>query len=235
MVLIKCLSFCFVVLTFVSAGALPTLAQEAGTTPVYLDEPESEPPARVMRHRKTKDVYKDKSTRTEREVALLSDDRIVNDGTFTEFYRNGQKYAEGKYKMGVFEGSWQYWFPNGQLCKEISFKNGKADGQWEVFDKEGKRDATKSYQAGKRHGQWIYFHDDDDGEQSKFEMTYAQGLPAGERVTYYKNGQKRQSVNFTKGKMDGAMTEWDESGKVRAEAVFKDGKQVGEIKRYNEE
>ena len=233
MVLIKYLSFCCVVLTFPLVGALPTLAQEADTTSVYLDEPDSEPPARVTRHQKTKDVYKDKSTRTEREVALLSDDRVVNDGKFTEFYRNGQEYAEGTYQMGVFQGNWKYWFPNGQLCKEISFKKGKADGQWEVFDKEGKRVAKKSYQAGKRHGKWSFFHDD--GEQPKFDVTYEQGLPAGERVTYYENGQKRQSVNFTKGKMDGAMTEWDENGKKRAEAVFKDGKRVGEIKRYNEE
>ena len=231
--LIKILSSCFFVLTFTSGDFLAFAQETAKDAPVYLDEPESEPPVRVTRRKQLKETYEDKTIRAEREVAKLSDDRIVNDGKYTEFYHDGQKYVEGTYKMGVFEGDWQYWFPNGQLCKQVSFKKGKADGQWEVFNKEGKLTAKKSYQKGKRHGPWISYHKD--GEQVRFELNYAQGLPVGERVTYYENGQKRQSVTFKeKGKMDGPMTEWDESGKKRAEAVFKDGKLVGEIKRYTD-
>ena len=237
--LIKLLSSCLVVLTFAS-GSFQAFVQEstaqesAKNAPIYLDEPEAEPPARVTTPRKKiKETYEDKTLRAEREAVRLSDDRIVSDGKYIEYYRDGQKYAAGSYKMGVLEGDWKYWFPNGQLCKQISFKNGKADGQWEVFNKEGILTAKKGYQAGKRHGKWINYHKD--GEQPRFEISYEKGLPVGERITYFTGGQKRQSVNFKDGKMDGPMTEWDESGKKRVEAIFKDGKLVGEIKRYTDE
>ncbi len=239
MVFMKLLSLCCIVLTF-ALGAIQAFAQEssktqdANTAPIYLDEPEPEPPARVSRRqKKMKETYEDKSVRVERDVVRLSDDRVVNDGNYIEYYRDGQKFCEGVYKMGVFEGSWQYWFPNGQLCKEVSFKDGKADGQWDVFNKEGIRTGLKSYHNGRRHGKWINYYGN--GESPKFEISYDQGKPVGERITYFEGGQKHQLVSFKDGKMEGVLTEWDKNGKKRLSATFKAGKVVGDVQRFNDE
>ncbi len=204
--------------------------QPTESEPIYLEEPGSEPPAPISRRQKIKEVYEDKSPRAEREVAQLSNDRVLNDGKYTEYYRDGQKFVEGNYKLGVFDGEWSYWFPNGQLCKKVSFSNGKTDGQWEVFDKEGKRISQKSYKGGMRHGKWIVYYES--GEVPKFEISYEQGKPVGERITYYESGSKKQLISFKNGKMDGMMTEWDESGNKVAEAKFEDGKLVGEVERF---
>ena len=229
---IPLLTFWFVVLASVSCG-IESFAQETEIAAIYLDEPEQEPPAQVARHQRLKKAYKTKSPHWEREVSLLSDDRVVNDGIYVEYYREGQKYVDGTYKMGVFDGKWQYWYPNGQLCKKISYKNGRPHGHWEVFNKEGERASEKGYQNGKRHGVWITYYEG--GKQPKLEINYGQGLAIGKRISYYENGQKRQSISFEEGRMEGPMMEWDETGKKLGEATFKAGKLVGKIKRFNDE
>lgn len=222
--------FALAILLMASSNTL-IQAQESDNAPIYLDEPEPEPPARVGKRQTIKDTYKDKSVRAERQVVRLSDDRVLNDGKYIEYYRDGQKYCEGTYKMGVFHGDWQYWFPNGQLCKKITYVDGKSDGQWEVFDKEGKRVAQQSYRNGKRHGKWVTYHEG--GEQPYLELTYEDGLPAGERISYFANGQKQSSVPFKNGKFNGMLTEWNESGEKIAELEFKDGARQGKVVRFD--
>lgn len=229
-------SFCLVCLCGVGLSlgggfVQPALAQSADQKPIYLEEAQPEPPAKVVKRQKIREVYQDKELRAEREIALLSNDRIVNDGTFVEYYHDGQKYSEGKFEMGIFEGDWQYWYPNGQLCKKVTFKSGKPDGQWEVFNEEGVSQGIKSYRNGRRDGKWIAYHED--GKNPRMELDYQNGKPSGQRVIYYPNGQKRQVINFKDGIMEGLMTEWNEDGDKMAEAEFKAGKIVGQVRRFN--
>ncbi|MEM8947135.1 MAG: toxin-antitoxin system YwqK family antitoxin [Planctomycetota bacterium] len=213
-----------------SAGI--AIGQESASEPIYLEEPEPEPPARAGKRRTIKEKYDDDSVRVERQIVKLSDDRIVNDGKYIEYYPDGKKYVEGSYKMGAFDGDWQYWFPNGQLCKKVTFKLGRTDGQWEVFDQEGTRTAQQSYREGRRHGKWISYFEG--GEQQLFEVTYEDGKPVGERITYFETGQKRTVIPFKDGKFHGTMVEYDESGTKIAELDFKDGKREGKVRRLDE-
>lgn len=228
---IKSLLLCSFVLVPALMG-VRAFAQEAENSAIYLEVPGQDPPARVSQRKTMKEVYEDKSVRVERDIAKLSDDRIVNDGKFVEYYRDGQKYVEGVYKMGVFDGVWKYWFPNGQLCKAVNFKDGKPDGKWEVFDQDGKQTKQKSYQDGKRHGKWLSYHVD--GKTVKLEVSYEQGQAEGERISYYESGNKRQVILFKAGKMDGLMTEWNDQGDKVAELEFKDGVKVGKVVRFDE-
>jgi len=235
MLLMKSILSCWTLLAvaFWTIGVEPSccFAQAADDGPIYLEEPEEEPPARVSRRKTVKEVYADKSVRAEREVAMLSDNTEVSDGKYTEYYSDGQKYVEGNYKLGVFEGEWSYLHPNGQLCKTISFKAGKPEGEWEIFDKNGKRTAQKSYQGGKRQGKWVFYFEN--GEKPKIEVNYNQGQIDGQRNTFYENGQKRQEIHFKNGKMHGTMTEWTESGEKRAEALFDEGKMDGKAIQFD--
>ncbi len=120
-------------------------AEEGADAPVYLDEPPQSPPAREVRHLTRKQKYKDESIRLEYQVLQMSDDTLVNDGTFVEYYVDGQKFQEGTFKHGTYDGLWTYWHPNGQICKSITFKNGRPHGQWEVFRSDGTRLATQGY------------------------------------------------------------------------------------------
>ncbi len=230
----RLISFSLVMLLFGWASCLAS-AQESkaqvDSEPIYLEEVEPDPTASIAARHNVKEIYEDKSTRAERSIVKLSDNRILSDGKYIEYYRNGKKYVEGTYDMGVPKGEWQYGFPNGQLCKKVTFQKGQPHGQWDVFDKEGTRTSERSYQNGKRHGKWVNYHKN--SEKPMFEISYEQGQVVGERVTYYLSGKKRQLVTFKDGKMDGPMIEWTEAGEKRVEATFKAGEMVGDIKRFD--
>jgi len=213
---------------FTSLAVNTAFGKEGG---IYLDEPEPVPPPTVVQRQKAvENQYPDGTLRIQRDLLKLSNDRIVNDGTFIEFYRDGQKFTEGTYKMGIHSGTWKFWHANGQLCKSTTFKNGLPDGQWDVFRIDGSRRTSKSYSGGKRDGKWIRYFED--GENILAEELYEMGKLHGTRISYYANGKKRQESNFKAGLLHGMMTEWNEAGEKLAEVPFKEGKVDGKVTRW---
>lgn len=213
----------------------PTLTRAAeeqakGDDPIYLDEPEPTPPPKVSRPGVIPEKYEDGSMRIERHVLQLSDDQIVNHGLYTEFYRNGKKFAEGNFDMGVHDGEWTFWHDNGQIAKKVNFKKGKPDGSWEVFRADGSLLAKKQYKDGQRTGDWITYFED--GKTPKIESKFVDNLIDGVRVTYFDNGKQRQKAIFKMGVLDGLMIEWDEEGNKIGEANFQDGKLDGKLIRW---
>ncbi len=198
---------------------------------IYLDEPEPVPPPTIVQRQKSfEEKYPDDTIRVQRDLLRLSNDRVVNDGAYVEFYRDGQKFTQGTYKMGVHHGEWKFWHPNGQLCKSTTFKDGLPGGEWEVFRSDGTRQASKSYFDGKRHGKWVRYYED--GEKAKVVESYKKGKLHGTRSSYYANGQKRQDVNFKSGVLHGLMVEWNESGEKTTEVPFEEGKVEGKLLRW---
>ena len=205
-------------------------AKDVAGEPVYLKEKRSPPPVKEVRHQTIEKKYEDKKTiRVKFKVVQFSDDSFVNDGPFVEYYKTGQKYQEGKFKYGIYSGEWTYWHPNGQVCRKINFTDGKPDGQWEVFREDGTRQEIQSFEKGVRSGVWKSFYPD--GETTLIEVTYQEGGDAIQRVSYHKNGNKRQEMNLKNGRMHGTTTEWDESGKKTVEVEFDNGKR-GEMTRF---
>ncbi len=219
---------CLALLFMASAFSLCTRAAEGEQ--IYLDEPIEEPPARIINRDTVKSQYEDGQLQIEREVALLSNELVLNHGKYVEYYHDGQKYVEGSFQRGVHTGEWQYWYPNGQLCKKVTFKDGRPNGQWETFREDGTREAKKQYRDGLRQGEWIrYFAD---GEHPSVVMTYENGKITGDRFTYYENGQKRQHITFKDGQMDGTLTNWNEAGEKTSEVTIEKGKVSGEVVRF---
>ncbi len=197
------------------------LAQESESDHVYLEELGKEPPASIVRHQKAQSKYDDGQLRLEREVALLSDDTVVNDGIYIEYYPDGQKFCEGKYDNGVITGKWNYWHPNGQLRKSVVFENAKPNGKIEMFRADGTLEAVHEFKNGVRNGEWTSYYDD--GKTTQVKTTISEGKLDGERITYYPDGTVKQKSNFTDGLLDGTVVEFDESGKKIAEATFEKG------------
>lgn len=193
---------------------------------ILLPEPGPEPPPIVMQQLKLPEKYKDGSMRVEREVLRMSDDELINHGSYTEYYRNGNKFAQGRYNRGVHDGAWTFWHENGQLCKEIAFDNGVPNGSWDVFRADGTLLAKKSYKDGARVGAWAIYHDG--GKQPKIEMSYRNGKLHGSRRTYYANGKVRQEIPFVDGRIHGNVVDWDQEGNKTAEREFVEGKVNGQ-------
>jgi antitoxin component YwqK of YwqJK toxin-antitoxin module len=217
-------------LLFVHSATAQEVAKPAAA-PVYLDEPPPAPEPTVAKEGPVTEKYDDGKVRVERQVRQLSDNQIVNHGKFTEYYRNGKKFAEGSYENGVHQGAWSFWHENGQLAKTVNFNKGLPDGAWEVFRADGTLMGKKSYKNGKRDGTWIsYFKD---GKTVNLEQTYVDNKLEGPVKINYESGKPRIASVFKNGLRHGPATEWEESGRKLVEANYVDGKLDGELTRYD--
>jgi antitoxin component YwqK of YwqJK toxin-antitoxin module len=207
-------------------------AQEASAAAdaVYLDEPAPAPEPAVAQEGPVKEEYEPGKIRVERNVRKMSDDQIVNHGKFTEYYRNGQKFAEGSYDNGVHEGPWSFWHENGQLSKTVTFKKGVPDGAWEVFRADGTMTSKRGYKNGKRDGSWVSYAED--GKTPIMEQTYVDGALNGDVAVNFKSGKPKVRTTFKNNLREGKMVEWDESGRKLAEADYVAGKLEGQLIRY---
>ena len=123
--------------------------------PIFLDEPETPPPAALVEKRVDTDKYPNGKIRYERQIAHYSDNHFVADGFYREFYPNGEKFVEGQYKDGRQDGEWTYYHDNGKVQRTVNYTNGQPDGSWEVFNADGTVVAKRGYKDGKRDGTWI--------------------------------------------------------------------------------
>jgi antitoxin component YwqK of YwqJK toxin-antitoxin module len=197
---------------------------------IYLDELDPVPPPTVVTTGKVQDKYEDGSIRIDREVLKLSDDQLVNHGVFTEYYPNGQKFAEGSYNNGVHDGSWTFWHDNGQVCKTVTFVDGQADGTWEVFRADGTLQAKRTYKGNLRDGEWTTYHPD--GTTPRAVDAYVEGKHEGPSRHYFANGQMQREMTYKDNLLEGVMTEWDESGRKLAEVNLTAGQRDGKFIIY---
>lgn len=93
-------------------------------------------------------------------------DREKN-GTWEEYYKNGQLKSEGNYINNNKDGLWQEYYKNGLLNTRINYKNGKEDGLLEVYHENGKLLMRGSFEVGKQTGEWNYY--DESGTLTKTE------------------------------------------------------------------
>ncbi len=193
--------------------------------PIFLDELETPPPASLVEKRVDDDKYPNGKIRYEREIARYSDDRFVADGFYREFYPNGEKFAEGRYKSGHQEGKWTYWYDNGQEQRTITYKDGQPDGGWEVHNAKGAVVAKRSFKDGKRDGTWIVY--DEAGKQPLREEVYTSGKPNGTWKIWFPSGQLQTQVDIKDGVRHGAYNEWYENGNKQKDLKFVEGKLHG--------
>lgn len=216
-------------------SSVSSMAQEVAdkpADPVYLAEPEPGPEPTVAREgRDNASKYDNGQVRIDRQIRQLSDDQIVNHGEFIEYYRSGQKFAEGRFEDGIHQGAWKYWYDNGQLAKDVVFKNGQPDGSWDAFRADGTLLSKKNYKNGKREGAWVYYHDD--GKTPRVEQSYKEGKLDGPMTTYHANGKVWQKVAFAAGAPTDVAEEFDPSGRKQIESHFKDGRLHGTRTRWN--
>ena len=201
--------------------------------PIYLPDTPEPPPATIVDRQVAAPLvkYEDGSIHIERQVTRYSDNRIVNDGAYREYFPNGQVFVEGQYQEGKQEGEWTYWYENGQNNRIVTYKAGLPDGTWEVFREDGTKQAVRSYLEGRRHGEWTRF--DPTGERPYRTFGYQNGLAHGEWKQWHPNGVQQNVITFDGGRRHGVTIEWDEEGNKRLESNYQDGQPHGETTRWN--
>jgi antitoxin component YwqK of YwqJK toxin-antitoxin module len=192
--------------------------------PIYLPEKVQVEAAWVSK-RVDRTPYDDGKPKIEREISTFSDERMVNDGYYREFFANGQLFLEGQYERGTPVGEWKYFHDNGQLARSVKFEDGKPAGEVEVRRADGTVEAKRAFSQGKRNGQWTIF--DSTGEKPVREEHYVDGQPDGVWKIWHDSGQQAQEISFQSGKRHGLTTEWDKDGVKRGEVNFAEGLRDG--------
>jgi len=105
------------------------------------------------------------------------------------------------YSGKVFE----YW-PNGDLKVRGRLRNGLRNGKW---DMQG------------FVGNWTFYYKT--GQQWQ-EGSWKDGIPSGEHVKWYPNGNTKTILTYESGELQGPITKWFEDGQVKEEAFYNFGK-----------
>ena len=65
----------------------------------------------------------------------------------------------GKVINGMREGTWAQWWENGQLYWRLNYKNGKTDGLYESYFKNGQLSSRGKFKNGSMVGKWKFYND----------------------------------------------------------------------------
>lgn len=156
---------------------------------------------------------------------------VLVTGIVQEYHKNGYLKHETDYKDGVKEGFERWYYSNGDLDSERFYVNGKLDGQDSSYygnpDSDYKDDECKDIKPEERHR----YHP----VGSYWDVTnYKNGKKHGVSRSYYYN-KLAYEENYKDDKLDGPWKSYHYfMGMLAGEGYYKDGKEEGFEKRYDE-
>lgn len=119
----------------------------------------------------------------------------------------------------------------GQIVFEGYVLNNKRTGQWIEYNVEGEMVTLENYIEGLREGVSLKFSSRGQIEQKS---RYSQGQLHG-GWTQYKFGKTIEERNYNMGKLDGVVRMYDDRNwTLKQEVAYKDGKQHGHFRYYDE-
>lgn len=184
------------------------------------------------------------------------------DGTYQEWFRNGNLRVDGNFINGNIHGEWKTYNKNGSLFERIYFNNGKFHGHDTGYGKNDsiqtetyyKNDTLvyhkefKYYKSGSLKAERLVFFDSTALALNPFidaknpvigKITYdiRKGIAtlksSGAYRTFYQNGQVKVEEVLINDERNGQCFIYYESGKVKYEYFCENGYLKGESKKYN--
>jgi len=91
----------------------------------------------------------------------------INDGAYTEYYKNGKLKAEGEVENGLREGTWASYSAQGNIMSRCDYSKGVKNGNIEVFHPNGKTLYKGKFENNKEAGVWEFFSIDGKKQKTK--------------------------------------------------------------------
>ena len=195
-----------------------------------------------------KAYYSNKKLAYTREGKLDEDYNLLTNGKYTEYYKNGQMKVQGSYKEGKRDGEFKAFLKNGKSAGSVFYKDGKiikstlvkamkdnasfspvTDIYYKLEDSHTLRKVD--YENGLLKTYFIYNKDGiPDGESVEYYeegniesiVHFRNNIVEGLTITYYENGNIDEEVNYKNNKMNGEAKSYDENGKLNGRTIFKD-------------
>lgn len=151
--------------------------------------------------------------------ARLKDKNLPLNGTYEEWYENGQMRVRENYIDGKLDGAFERWHPNGKLKERVLFKNGEKEGLREGWHKNGQLWYRENYKNGKLEGVSEEWYDTGELFGRSF---YCDGLMHGTSTYWSRDGKILEMNNYKNGEKDGSQVSNIGLGFVTV-STYKDG------------
>ena len=175
------------------------------------------------------------------------------DGYWKTYSPNGKIKSEGNRKNFELDSVWKFYDSNGKITTEINYLNSKKDGIKRTWDADGYILSEENLVADAKQGMTIIYYTPDDSTQIKGQLKiktpFDKGKENGTAYEYDKNGaiitifeysygvlKKQEHINRKDnlGQKQGVWKEFYESGKIKSEISFQNGKKTGYTKTFSE-
>ena len=143
----------------------------------------------------------------------------------------GQLIAKYTVVGGEFNGPAFFYGKENRLIRLETYRKGVLNGLYETYFSDGTPRLSSNYLDGEKHGKFsVYFAPG----QLKEQLTYDAGIIKGDNYLYYKDGKVQHHFHFNaKGERHGVWEKFHPNGNPKEYLVFKNGKLITPIKRYD--
>ena len=162
-----------------------------------------------------------------------TDSKGRRQGLWTDFYPNGQKRYEGKFKNDKCTGEFKYYDEKGNLKATNVFDKTGTKATNKTYAPNGTMVATGTYLNQKKEGEWRYYSEEN-GTLLLVEENH-EGQPHGNSTLYYETGVVMMERKFCKGLLEGHSKTYYPSGALKEEGDYRQGNKAGVWKAYNQD
>ncbi len=150
------------------------------------------------------------------------------DGNEVFFFPSGQKEIEGHYVNGNKDGQWVYYNADGSLHMQMLYAQGNfvkqkyENGTFKEYWDDEKPKSEYLYKNGKREGPFTEWYDN--GTWVDTPMTLGpQGQGKADKERELKGQSKKREGTYKNDILEGAVKEYDETGKLLSTAPYTNG------------
>lgn len=148
-------------------------------------------------------------------------------GTWSYYYMEGQKFAEGNFNSNhKFGSDWKLWDVSG-----MEFFKEQYDSLCVIEFNELQTPATVIYHQGNNESIYQFYSNCTVRSQG----TTANGVRQGKWIFYHSNGQPQTEATFVDGKENGTYCVFRETGVPYYRGEFVDGQRVGTWEFYDDQ
>jgi antitoxin component YwqK of YwqJK toxin-antitoxin module len=161
----------------------------------------------------------------------------VFDGHSRVWDEDGNIMAEISYEKGALMGPTLYYHPNGKIAKEIPYHKDAIDGTLTIFDDQGTLIEKITYKKGNKHGEafgkrYQEVYENDllmQGSYTDFSGAVVSRVERGfGKQSLFLNDLLHSRVEYKKGKPEGEVELFDDTGALVVRYAQIDGKKQGD-------
>ena len=147
------------------------------------------------------------------------------DGSWKEYYRNGNLLRKKTFKDDLLEGEYIDFYSFGQILSKRFYVKNKLEGIYKEFYKNGQLHIKKNYKNNILEGEYIVYHEYEFEPvvQIKSKKYYKNGKIEGKFVEFDENGNKIKEGFYKEGKLEGTILNYNKLGKVLSKLIYEDG------------